>query len=120
MTDAHPPVTDGHWHHICDGNELSGTQCREFLVADTPGFAFRHQGEVRAFINRCPHLGIELNWMPDRFFDLEQTFIQCSTHGALFLPQTGHCIAGPCAGEHLAALPVREQNGRVEVCVNPD
>lgn len=120
MTARHHPAAAPTWHDVGDGLELTGGQCREFVIADTPGFTFRHQGQLHAFINRCPHLGIELNWMPGRFFDLEQTFIQCSTHGALFQPHTGHCIAGPCAGEHLTALPVREQNGRIEVCINPD
>ncbi len=89
-------------------------------MADTPGFVFRHREQIHAYINRCPHLGIELNWMPGRFFDLEKNFIQCSTHGALFKPHDGHCIVGPCVGEHLARLPVREQNGQVEICVRED
>jgi nitrite reductase/ring-hydroxylating ferredoxin subunit len=45
----------------------------------------------------CPHLGIPLNWAPERFLDLDGTLIQCSSHGALFQIDSGECIAGPCA-----------------------
>lgn len=120
MPDRFSSAADHIWQRLCDDTELDDNRCLEFVIADTPGFVFRHRGRVHAYINRCPHLGIELNWQPERFFDLEQTFIQCSTHGALFLPDTGHCIAGPCAGEHLIAMPVREHNGAVEVRISPD
>ena len=36
--------------------------------------------------------------------DADNLFIQCSTHGALFKPGSGECIAGPCQGDSLAAL----------------
>jgi len=36
------------------------------------------------------------------------SLIQCATHGALFLIESGECIAGPCAGQSLTALPGRE------------
>lgn len=115
MTERFQPSTGPVWHRVCDSPELTGSQCREFVIADTPGFAFRHQGQVYAFINRCPHLGIELNWLPERFFDREQTFIQCSTHGALFKPSDGECIAGPCQGDALTQLDLRERDGQIEI-----
>jgi len=37
----------------------------------------------------------------------------CSTHGALFEPGTGYCVAGPCRGASLERLDVRERDGRV-------
>ncbi len=36
------------------------------------------------------------------------SLIQCATHGALFLIESGECVAGPCAGQFLAALDSRE------------
>ena len=35
--------------------------------------------------------------------------------GALFLIESGECVAGPCAGESLAALACREQDGGIWV-----
>jgi nitrite reductase/ring-hydroxylating ferredoxin subunit len=77
------------------------------------GFAVRHSGRVCAFVNRCPHLGTELDWQPGEFFDLAGVYLQCSTHGAIFVPDTGYCVAGPCRGASLEPLQVREQGGEV-------
>jgi len=49
-----------------------------------------------------------LGWQPDRFLDDSASLIQCATHGALFLIENGECIAGPCAGQSLTAVPGRE------------
>lgn len=77
------------------------------------GFAVRFAGVARAYVNRCPHLGTELDWQPGEFFAEGGSYLVCSTHGALFLPHDGHCIAGPCRGASLEALVVRERNGRI-------
>lgn len=61
----------------------------------------RWEGQVQVFRNRCPHIGIELNFMPDVFFDTENRFLQCSNHGALFNPDDGLCVHGPCNGQSL-------------------
>jgi nitrite reductase/ring-hydroxylating ferredoxin subunit len=77
------------------------------------GFAIRSCGAVRAYVNRCPHLGTELDWQPGEFFDVAGLYLICSTHGAMFEPGTGHCVAGPCRGASLERLDVRECDGRV-------
>jgi nitrite reductase/ring-hydroxylating ferredoxin subunit len=77
------------------------------------GFAVRHCGAVRAFVNRCPHAGTELDWNPGEFFDETQLYLMCATHGALFEPGTGRCVAGPCRGASLEPLEVRERDGEV-------
>lgn len=74
-------------------------------------FAVRQHGEVYLYRNRCPHLGIELNWQEDQFLDVEETLIQCATHGALFLIENGECVSGPCVGDALQALRCRVENG---------
>ena len=77
------------------------------------GFAIRSCGAVRAYVNRCPHLGTELDWQPGEFFDVAGLYLVCSTHGAIFEPSTGFCVAGPCRGASLEPLQVRERNGEV-------
>ena len=77
------------------------------------GFAVRHCGRVRAYVNHCPHAGTELDWNPGRFFDETGLYLICSTHGALFEPGTGHCVAGPCRGASLEPLGVGERDGQV-------
>ena len=82
------------------------------------GFAVRHCGVVRAFVNRCPHAGTELDWNPGEFFDETQLYLMCATHGALFEPGNGHCVAGPCRGASLEPLAVAERDGKVIFLVN--
>lgn len=72
-----------------------------------------------AYINRCPHTGVNLEWMPDRFLDRGGDFIQCATHGAKFRIHDGYCVFGPCAGDSLQPVPVRVIAGRVQVAL-PD
>ena len=107
------------WHPGCERDALTDRQAVEFTVDDTPGFVMFHRDQLGAYANRCPHLGIELNWMPGRFLDADGDFIQCATHGALFTPDRGHCIAGPCQGDALSPLEVRESRGQILVRV-PD
>jgi nitrite reductase/ring-hydroxylating ferredoxin subunit len=77
------------------------------------GFVVRHDGELRAFVNRCPHLGVELDWQPGEFFEGTGLYLVCSTHGALFEPSSGYCFAGPCRGASLEKVDVAEQGGRI-------
>ena len=82
-------------------------------------FAVNKDGQLYVYLNRCPHLGIELEWQEDRFLDSEGMMIQCATHGALFVIENGECVAGPCAGEALTALPfVIDDSGQVSVCLD--
>ncbi|WP_202980281.1 Rieske (2Fe-2S) protein [Marinobacter fonticola] len=99
-------------------DDLAEHECRQFdLAGDASGFAVRQHGKTYAYLNYCPHLGIELNWQPDRFMDPDNCFIQCATHGALFTVDDGHCIAGPCAGDQLIALNVERCNGELRITV---
>lgn len=70
-------------------------------------------GEVRAYLNSCPHLGIRLDWMPDRFLDRDGVHIMCATHGALFRPDDGYCIAGPCQDYALEPIAIRIADGAI-------
>lgn len=91
-------------HFLCLPDELGEGHSRGFTVDDITVFAVRHAGRVYLYRNRCPHRGIPLNWEPDQFLDDSASLITCTRHGALFLIETGECVAGPCEGEQLAAL----------------
>jgi nitrite reductase/ring-hydroxylating ferredoxin subunit len=83
------------------------------LGGEEKGFAVRHGGKACAFVNQCPHMGTELDWQPGEFFEESGLYLVCSTHGAIFEPSTGFCVAGPCRGASLEPLQVRERNGEV-------
>jgi nitrite reductase/ring-hydroxylating ferredoxin subunit len=70
------------------------------------GFLVRRNGTVRGFVDHCPHAGMPLALLPGRYLTTEGDFILCSSHGALFRPKDGVCVAGPCAGKALEPWPV--------------
>jgi nitrite reductase/ring-hydroxylating ferredoxin subunit len=74
---------------------------------ELPAFAIAHNGDVHAYVNVCPHRGTSLDWQPGEVFDETGLYLVCATHGALFEPDTGLCIAGPCQGAHLQKIPLR-------------
>lgn len=60
------------------------------------------------YLNRCPHRRVRLDWQQDQFLDDSASLIRCATHGALFLIESGECVAGPCEGQSLKAVACRE------------
>ena len=110
----------GAWQEIGPGAALvEGGDGLRFTVAtpqgDLEAFAVRHAGRVRAYLNRCSHVPIELDWIEGRFFDDDPRFLVCATHGALYDSASGACVSGPCAGRGLVALETREKDGTVSV-----
>ena len=105
---------------ICASDELvdAARGVRFELPTGSQGFAVRHCGAVRAYVNRCPHSGTELDWQPGEFFEETGLYLICSTHGALFEPGSGFCVAGPCRGASLEPLAIRERGGQVVMLVN--
>ncbi|MEA1606190.1 Rieske (2Fe-2S) protein [Pseudomonas spirodelae] len=95
---------------LCAPDELAEGQSRGFELAEEKLLAVRKDGQLYAYRNRCPHRGISLEWLPDQFLDASASLIQCATHGALFLIESGECVAGPCAGQALQALAIREDD----------
>jgi len=61
-------------------------------------FAIRYQGKVYAYLNRCSHVPMEMDYQPNQFFDSTGHWLMCATHGAMYSPQTGQCRMGPCRG----------------------
>jgi nitrite reductase/ring-hydroxylating ferredoxin subunit len=80
-----------------------------------PAFVLRVEGEPRAWLNRCAHVPVELDWTPGRFLDDTGTVIVCATHGAVYDAADGSCLGGPCHGRGLQPVPCREAGGWVEV-----
>ena len=103
---------------LCAPNELTEGQSRGFAVAELKLLVVRREGQVYAYQNRCPHRGIPLEWLPDQFLDHSASLIQCATHGALFLIESGECVAGPCAGQSLQELAIREDEQGIWVELN--
>ena len=76
-------------------------------------FVARKGEAAFAYLNWCPHNQVLIDQIPNKFFNGEKTFIQCSKHGALFQVEDGLCIEGPCEGESLKALTTSVEDGVV-------
>jgi nitrite reductase/ring-hydroxylating ferredoxin subunit len=75
-------------------------------------FAIRYQNNVHAYVNRCTHVPMEMDYQPNRFFDSTGDWLMCATHGAMYDPRTGACRMGPCRGG-LIKIEVSEVDGVV-------
>ena len=67
-------------------------------------FAVKKYGKIYVYKNACPHIGIALEWVENQFLDSSRSMIQCANHGALFVIDSGLCVAGPCTGQRLVAV----------------
>lgn len=110
--------TDGEAQFLCASAELAERGLAlvfDVLQYGAPvrAFALRFDGEVVAYLNRCLHVPVEMDWQPGVFLDSEQRFILCSTHGASYEPLDGRCVGGPCGRGRLTAVDVREIDGQV-------
>lgn len=110
--------------HICSLHELPDPGAREFSIGEGEwplrGFVVRYHGELRAYLNSCPHAGLPLNFKPHEFFAPHAELLQCTVHGALFEPLSGECVAGPCIGQNLRTLEVALEDGQVWLRGLPD
>jgi len=90
----------------------SGAELRAVLVV-------RQDDTLYAYVNSCPHLGTPLDFLPDRFFARDGDHLLCGTHGALFRPEDGLCIRGPCAGKRLTPAPTAIEDGIIVLTLTP-
>lgn len=75
----------------------------------------RHGDAVRAWLNICPHAGRRLDWAPGEFLRSKTGDLVCAVHGATFELDRGLCVAGPCRGDSLRAVPVRIEDGQLRL-----
>jgi nitrite reductase/ring-hydroxylating ferredoxin subunit len=98
---------------LADGGEghrwdvlVDGEPCSAFVV--------RYRGQVHAYLNRCAHVAMELDWLPGAVFDADGRYLMCATHGALYEPADGRCAGGPCLSRGgLRRLAAHERDGVV-------
>jgi nitrite reductase/ring-hydroxylating ferredoxin subunit len=104
-------------------DDLDDKAAKGFLVGegDWPlrGFVVRQGRNLFAYANICPHQRHALDLVADDFLVQGDSMIRCASHGALFLPDTGDCVFGPCVGKSLRQLECRVDDG-VIIVTAPD
>src|SRR5262249_48924366 len=82
--------------------ELRPGQTKKFLLQfdgrEEECFVVNHRGTLYAYINRCCHVPMSLDWIENQFMTEDGAYIQCATHGAQYLPDSGECVWGPPCG----------------------
>ena len=112
MTDQADDLLIGDARALLEGGRGLRFAVTAFGHAAT-GFIVRYNGTVYGYLNRCAHVPIELDWAEGAFFESSGLYLMCATHGAVYLPDTGTCVGGPCKGGRLRPIAVREDNGKI-------
>lgn len=94
----------------------------EAVVDGAPESLIVHRSgaAVRAWLNVCPHAGRRLDWAPGQFLLGKDGLLVCAVHGASFELAHGACVAGPCRGESLRAVPLRVDGNDVSLLAPED
>lgn len=90
--------------------------CRKYRV---DAFLVNYQGTFHAYVNRCRHMTTPLDFVRYQFLTEDGRHLVCLTHGALYEPDSGLCVEGPCKGLALYRLPVLVEQGEVLVGCPP-
>lgn len=107
---------------LCSSGEIPDGSSRGFDPEQNGQdtiFIVRIKGQLYGWRNACPHInGAPMAWRKDAYLNAKGTHIACHAHGALFEPETGVCVQGPCMGKALQAVQISEsENG--QVMLNP-
>ncbi|MGY8813687.1 MAG: Rieske (2Fe-2S) protein [Gammaproteobacteria bacterium] len=106
-------------YSLCVIDDIPEDEARSFVINHNEIaiqlFIVKKANNVYAYENRCPHVGTSLDWQPNQFLDSSNSWIQCSTHGALFRIEDGFCIQGPCVNQYLTGIKVEIKNKKIIV-----
>lgn len=95
-------------------------ECEAVIDGEAESLVLYREGDqVRAWLNVCPHAGRRLDWAPGQFLKSRDGLLVCAAHGAAFELAGGECVAGPCRGASLRAVPVRVEHGEVRLVTSP-
>jgi nitrite reductase/ring-hydroxylating ferredoxin subunit len=80
---------------------------------DEECFLINFGGEYHAYVNRCRHVPMAMDWIENQFFAEDGRYLMCQTHNAYYEPGSGECIAGPPAacGKYLYRVPTEIEDG---------
>ena len=90
--------------------ELEPGQTKKFVLRchgrEEECFLLNHGDTLYAYINRCCHIPMTMDWIDNQFLTEDKCYVQCATHGACYLPESGECVSGPPLGQFLTPVPL--------------
>lgn len=80
---------------------------------DEECFVVNFHGAYHAYVNRCRHVPMAMDWVDNQFFTEHARYLMCQTHNAYYDPASGECIAGPpsACGKFLYRVPIEVEQG---------
>jgi nitrite reductase/ring-hydroxylating ferredoxin subunit len=110
---------EGEKNFIGEVGELRPGVTKKFTLSNgkygVEGILLNYQGSLYAYVNRCPHIGLSLDWVDNQFFTIDGRYLICANHGATFEPATGKCIWGPCLGAALQSVSLQIEAEKIFV-----
>ena len=102
---------------LCHTDAIPDGACTELRYgSDDAAFGlllYRRGGEIRVYVNSCPHFSLPLNARPNQFLLLPDDCLMCAWHSAVFRLEDGYCIDGPAKGSTLGRVPVHVVDGQI-------
>jgi nitrite reductase/ring-hydroxylating ferredoxin subunit len=102
---------------VAQVSELAAGETKKFILLvqekEVECFLVNHNGQLYAYVNRCCHVPMTMDWLENQFLTEDGRYIMCATHGACYEPDTGECIFGPPCGEFLDQVPLSTDGDQV-------
>lgn len=114
-----PPRARAVRYRVAMAAEMRAGESRKFILpiggAEEECFAINYRGRFHAYVNRCRHVPIAMDWVDNQFFAEHGRYLMCQTHNAYYEPDTGECIAGPqsACGKFLLRVPLEIRDGAI-------
>jgi nitrite reductase/ring-hydroxylating ferredoxin subunit len=99
--------------------DLAPGQSIKFMLpirgVDEECFVINYHGHFHAYVNRCRHVPMAMDWVDNEFFAEQGRYLMCQTHNAYYDPASGECVAGPpsTCGKFLYRVPLEILNGSI-------
>ncbi len=106
-------------YKVALADELQPGESRKFLLpirgVDEECFLINYKGQFHAYVNRCRHVPMTMDWVDNQFFAEQGRYLMCQTHNAYYEPDSGECIAGPpgTCGKFLYRVPLKVIGGAI-------
>jgi len=97
--------------------DLHPGESMKFLMpirgVDEECFLINYRNQFHAYVNRCRHVPMAMDWVDNQFFAEHGRYLMCQTHNAYYQPDSGECIAGPpgTCGKFLYRVPLEIADG---------
>jgi nitrite reductase/ring-hydroxylating ferredoxin subunit len=104
-------------YKVARADALAPGESLKFLMpirgTDEECFLINFGGEFHAYVNRCRHVPMAMDWVDNQFFAEDGRYLMCQTHNAYYEPASGECIAGPptACGKYLYRVLTEIEDG---------